>query len=329
MDFQFSTSKAKLFLIGFFVSALFFLGANFIYQTSGDYFLAKALDKNPLKINPKLFSASIESQTNDFKLNNCEIDQLKAKSYLSVLVDQEGKSQVLFEKQPSLKLPIASVVKLLSAVVAKEFYADAEKIKISSKAVSQLETTGNLRTGEWLSKDELLKIMLIESSNDAAFALSELTGGSGFVGLMNLKAEEIGMKSSIFFNPTGLDPEDTNSPLNEINLSTADDLALLLKNILQNHFDILRITSNQELNLYLENGSFHHTLQSTNELLATTPYIIGGKTGLTERALGCLVLVLKTNNPNEYIINVLLGSPNRFSEMEMLNNCSLKQVLGL
>ncbi|MDP2951348.1 MAG: serine hydrolase, partial [bacterium] len=318
---------------GFFASAMLFLGCNTLYQVSEDYFLAKALEENPLKINHSLFSANINDfstlNDNNFKIGECQIETIKAKSYLSLLVNKQGKSKILFQKESALKLPIASLTKLLSALVVEEFYSQAEKIKISSQAVSQLETTGNLRAGEWLSEEELLKIMLIESSNDATFALSEQFTESGFVGLMNLKAKDLDMKNSIFFNPIGLDPEDVKMPQNKINLATANDLKLLLKYMIFEKPEILEITAQRALPLYLENGSFHHTLQSTNQLLGENPYIIGGKTGLTERALGCLAIVLKTNQPDEYIINVLLGSLNRFSEMEMLNTCSLKQAANL
>ena len=320
--------KIFLFISGFLASVVFVLASNVLHQTSEDYFLAKALGKNPLKINENLFSANIGNQINEAQLGSCDISQIKAKSYLSLLVNQQGESKIIFEKNTEQKLPIASVTKLLSAVVAEEFYF-GDKIKISSQAVNQLETTGELRAGEWLDEKELLKIMLIESSNDAAFALSEQFTESGFVGLMNLKAKDLGMKNSIFFNASGLDPEDVKMQENKINLSTANNLALLLQNILLNVPEILEITSQKTLPLYLENGAFHHTLQSTNQLLGENPYIIGGKTGLTERALGCLVLVLKTNKQNEYIINVLLGSLNRFSEMEILNTCSLKKTLEL
>lgn len=315
-------SKTKLFIISFLLTGSFFFFADFVYQTAGDYFFALALEKNPL---PMMLSANINTQTVDLKA--CKIEDIKARSFLSFLVDLNKKEdKILFSKEENKQLPIASLTKLMSAVVAEEFYSSYEKVRVSSQAVSQLDTAGSLKAGEWLSKEELLKIMLIESSNDAAFALGELIGEDGFVGLMNLEAKEMGLNNSVFFNASGLDPEDVKMQDDEINLSTTHDLALLMKNIITYYPEILAITGNKEFPLYLENGSLHHTLESTNELLGE-PFIIGGKTGLTEKALGCLIIVLKTDQKNKYIVNVLLGSLDRFAEMEILNNCSLAEIL--
>ncbi|MBM4177240.1 D-alanyl-D-alanine carboxypeptidase [Candidatus Gribaldobacteria bacterium] len=318
----------KLFFLSFILSASFFFLANFIYQFTGNYFFTMALEKEPVKIEANLFSANISSNLNGFEKKPCEINKIKAKSYLSVLFDanQIKSDRLLFQKQASQKLPIASLTKLISALVVEEFFSlENGKIRISQQAVDQLDTSGFLKTGEFLTKNELLKIMLVDSSNDGAFALTEPFSHQGFVGLMNLKAKEIGMQDSIFFNPSGLDPEDVKMAENEINLSTANDLFLLLKEIIINNPNLVNVTSIKEAPLYLENGSFHHFLKNTNELLQH-PYVIGGKTGLTEKAGGCLIIALQTNQPNEYIINVLLGSTNRFAEMEILNNCCLEEM---
>jgi D-alanyl-D-alanine carboxypeptidase len=131
------------------------------------------------------------------------------------------------------------------------------------------------------------------------------------------------MNDSAFFNSMGLDPQDIKAQANEINVSTGLDLVKLTKEIIFNQPEVLQIIALQEEPLYLENGVFHHTLKNTNELLGKNPYIVGGKTGLTEKAGGCLLLILKTNTQNEYIVNVILGSGDRFGEMETVNNCAL------
>ena len=162
---------------------------------------------------------------------------------------------------------------------------------------------------------DLLYIMLIESSNDAAFALAEVIGVKGFVDLMNLKAKDMGLEDTRFFEPTGLDPED---PAQPVNYSSAQDLVKLGKYLLSEHPEILETLGKKEYPLYLENGVFHHTLQNTNELLGEIPGIIAGKTGFTERAGGCLILILEGKNPGTYLINVILNSPDKFEDMRKL-----------
>ena len=82
--------------------------------------------------------------------------------------------------------------------------------------------------------------------------------------------------------------------------------------------DILDILSKKSYDLYLENGEFHHTLINTNILIEEIPMIIGGKTGYTEKAGGCLILILRGKSPETYLINVILNSPNKFQDMERL-----------
>jgi len=245
--------------------------------------------------------------------------QLQAQSAIVASVDVAGEMEIIFQQNLNNRLPIASLTKLMTAVVASEFYQDTEQIEVSQKAVAQLERTGYLKPGEILLPEELLHIMLIESSNDAAYAVTDLVGGNGFVGLMNLKTKDLGMDDTYFYNPHGLDPEDAKAPSEETNYSTVLDLIKLAKYLLKEYPQILAISSKEKYNLYLENGSFHHTLYNTNELVYELEgRVVGSKTGLTKRARGCLFLILKSNTPGSYYINVLLNSPNRFLDMRKL-----------
>jgi serine-type D-Ala-D-Ala carboxypeptidase (penicillin-binding protein 5/6) len=166
----------------------------------------------------------------------------------------------------------------------------------------------------------------VESSNDAAAALAEVIGRGVFVELMNLEARELGLSNTYFFNPTGLDPDDPQGP---VNYSTSKDLATLASYIIQTYpriFDIL-VIAQQDL---LQKGTFHHTMKSANELLSfegwPTP-IVGGKTGWTPLAKGCLVLVLKSPKDQGYLVNVVLGSDDRFSQMKTLVNWTYDSFL--
>lgn len=245
--------------------------------------------------------------------------EIRALSALLTKITANGQRSIIWQKRAEQISPIASLSKLMTAVIAAEFYKQNQNITVTKRAVEQLDAAGFLKIGERLNLENLLKIMLIESSNDAAFALTEPMGGpNGFVHLMNLKARDLGLSHSYFFNPSGLDPEDTNSPEEQINYSTANDLVVLVQYIVREHPEIAKILGEKGLALYSDNGQFHHNLQNTNELLGQIPNIIWGKTGTTDKAGGCLLLTIKGKSPGTYLVAVVLNSPDKFADMKKI-----------
>ena len=307
----------KIFLVIVLLSLPFWWVVNVLEKNLEDFFYSWEMEKNP----PSIFIAQIaqnyivKARVTVVKSEIPEDFEITAESAISVEIDQEGRERVLFSKEEIKKMPLASISKLMTALIASEFYYPSLKVQISKAAVGQEEEYGRLKVGEILQVQDLLRVMLIESSNDAAFALGEVIGIEGFLDLMNLKARDMGLQNSKFFNLTGLDPEDPNQP---VNYSTARDLVELAKYLLSERPEILEILSKKEYNLYLENGVPHHTLQNTNELLGEIPGIVGGKTGFTERAGGCLLLIMEGSWPGNYLINVILNSSGRFEEMRKL-----------
>jgi len=235
--------------------------------------------------------------------------KISAKSALAVGVG--NKEKILFEKNANQVMPIASLTKLMTALVSLDVYQLSLKTIISKQAISQEEDIGKLKQGERLNVKDLMYIMLIESSNDAAFALGEIKGIKKFVHLMNLKSKEFDLKNTKFLNVTGLDINDKPS-----NLSTAYDLIRIGKEVLKKPF-ILNVLSKKEYPLYLEDSSLHHILRNTNKLLEERG-VIAGKTGWTETAGGCLLLILKCRQPKTYIISVVLNSKDRFKDMKKI-----------
>jgi len=295
------------------VSLPFWWGMNILEKNLENFFYLREIGKNP----PQLFVAQIAQNYTSKSPETVifEGSQVEAEGVMSVEIDKEGKERVLFSRVENQKMPIASLTKLMTGIIVSEFYQPFLRIQISKEAVGQPEGNGDLKVGEILQAKDLLYIMLIESSNDAAFALAEVIGVKGFVDLMNLKAKDMGLEDTRFFEPTGLDPED---PAQPVNYSSAQDLVKLGKYLLSEHPEILETLGKKEYPLYLENGVFHHTLQNTNELLGEIPGIIAGKTGFTERAGGCLILILEGKNPGTYLINVILNSPDKFEDMRKL-----------
>jgi len=230
-------------------------------------------------------------------------------------MDPSDKDKFLFKKNENEQLPIASLTKLMTALVVlenKDKDYDLDKVTIiSQRAVDQPGGQGFLTPEENLSIKNLLYIMLIESSNDAAYALAEVKGPEQFIGLMNLKAMELGLFGSNFVDVAGLSSD---------NYSTAEDLVRLTEYLLENYPLVWEILSLDKFKLYTPSPQrkFHHELSNTNELLGKIPNIVGGKTGETAEAKGCLLLVLKNQKDQNYLIYIILGSDNRFGEMQKL-----------
>lgn len=320
--------RKKIFLISLLVSLPFWWGINILAENLEDFWFQQKIVKNPeiltAAINQKILEKKIKrlelEKLQEERLENLEIE---ARAAISVEVGNNGKEKFLFEKNSQKPLAVASLTKLMTALIVFYFgetYSPSQIITITKEAVEQEGSSkyGDLRVGESLSVETLLYIMLIESSNDAAFALTEPIEEKAFVELMNLYAEEIGLENTYFVNSTGLEPDDPQEPKN---LSTAQDLVNLTKFILKNYPQIFEITTNQSYKALKPDGTVHHFIaQNTNELLGEIPEIIGGKTGWGIEAGGCLLLVLDNPNSNKYYISIVLGAKDRFAEMRKLIN---------
>ena len=314
------SKNIKFFLVCFILSVFFWWGVNTLEKGLEDFFYVRELEKNPLILRAEISSFTFSDIQKPIRIQEIPDLKISAKSAISVFVCSQEKDLVLFQKNESEKLPIASLTKLMTALVASNIYQLSDRIEISKQAIKQEGEEVKLKVGEMLSVRELLSMALIESSNDAAYALAtpnvgrERMGEESFVDLMNLEAYyNVGLnpKTTHFINPTGLDPGD---PFQITNYSTAEDLVKLAKYLIKYKPEILEILSQKE------NGDFDYTLENTNELLGEIEEIIGGKTGYTDRAGGCLILILEGPRKNTFLINVILGSENRFEEMKQLIN---------
>jgi len=292
----------RIFLISFAISFFFWGGVNVFTQFFEDFITSEVY-----LVSPQPFLAQVNPQV----LQNLrkEAPEIKAESAIIVKINKLANEKVIFEKNPDQILPIASLSKLMTALVSLEYYDSSSMVSISKEAVEQPEDFGQLKVGERLSVENLLYITLIESSNDSAFALSELMSKEAFVDLMNAEAKDLGLADTYFADPTGYQPE---------NRSTTRDLAKLSQHLLNSRPEIWEITVNPEFKLYDPDGIFHHQLLSTNEMLDEFPQIIGGKTGFTTEAKGCFILILKDKRNGNIFINVVLGSVDRFEDMRKL-----------
>lgn len=277
----------KFFFIAFLASLPIWWGLNFFQKNLEDYFLAQI----SAPFEEIVFVKFEKPQKPPLDLN--------VKSALSLKIYKSGREKILFEKNANEILPIASLTKLMVALIVLENPQDYDfnkEIIISKKAAAQenVPENGNLRVGEKIKIKRLFDFMLIFSSNDSAFALAELIGVDNFVMKMNEKAKILGLNNTHFANSTGLDPlgfSFSEEKKEAFNYSTANDLAILGKYILMEFPLIYELT--------LENSYYKNFLSKNN--------IVGGKTGYTNEAGGCLILIL--SDDVGYIINVILGAP--------------------
>ena len=245
---------------------------------------------------------------NSYPLRNWDIENLIIQAPAAISVEMgHDTNKILFSKNETIKLPIASLTKLMTALVALENYSLDQKVAISGLAMTQEGTQGNLKAGEILSVNDLLYITLIESSNRSAYALSEVIGAENFITTMNATAERLGLVNTHFTDSTGLSSQSH---------STVEDLVKLSNYLFKTYPIFNQIINTKEYDLYLTNGQFHHKLVNTNKLLGVTPEVIGGKTGWTNEAKGCFMVIEKSPKEGNYIINVVLGADDRFLEIK-------------
>ena len=313
------TKNFKYFLIAFLAGIPVWWGAGILGERLENFFYWFELSASPQLLAAEERQVSFQNQILELKpLRNKNISEptILAKSAISLLVNDRGKERILFEKEKDRKLPIASLTKLMTAKIVLDNYDLSKEIKISEEAVNQEESFGKLSAGKVLQVKYLLYPLLMESSNDAAFALANDYDGATeeeFIRLMNEESQELRMTNTWFFNPTGLDSDSENQP-DSTNYSTAADLAKLTESLLRESL-LWEILTTSKFD------TFGPELINTNELLGKLPGIVGGKTGYTEKALGCFVLVLEAPKDKGYILNVVLGAngtTDRFREMEKL-----------
>ncbi len=316
------TSNITFFLSAFLLSIPVWLGFNTSSGALSEVLFWKEMTQNPAILQAQLIQARLQEQVREGRPTlkpEAILPNIEAEQAFSLFLDEEGDTKTLFGEANEQRRPIASLTKLMTALVAVKHYDPMREIVITSSAVAEEENLGQLRAGDVFPVQDLLYPLLMESSNDAAAALAEVVGRQVFVDLMNLEARALNLLNTYFVNPTGLDPDDPQGP---INYSTGKDLSLLASYIVQTYpqiFDILAV-SQQDL---LQKGQFHHTMENTNELLSFEGWptlVVGGKTGWTPLARGNLVLVLEGPKDRGYLVNVILGADDRFSQMKTLVN---------
>ena len=270
---------------------------------------------------PAAVSDNLNSATNPFQALSLDAD--------AAFVYDVTTAEVLYAKEPDTVLPLASLTKLMTALLAYELAHTNTDVAISVEALLQYGNDG-LRDGEKFSLVDLIDFTLMTSSNDGAFALAEVIGTSldsdrpaaAFVQAMNVRATEIGLLNTSFRNPTGLDISDTEGGA----YGTSRDLAILMTHILREHPIILERTTMRLAPIESTTGV--HQSANTNQDVSNIPGIIGSKTGFTSLAGGNLVIAFDAGL-NRPVVAVVLGSSwtGRFSDVERLAEAAQTAIL--
>lgn len=223
--------------------------------------------------------------------------KIDAKSY--ILMDKDT-GNVMYENNPDEQLPIASVTKVMTMLLAMEALQSAkitmdDTVTCSEYAASMGGSQIYLEPGEEMGMRDILKSIAVASGNDAATALAEHIMGSetAFVNAMNERAKSLGMNNTHFMNCTGLDEEG--------HYSCARDVAIMSRELIM-HDEILEFTG-----IWMDtirNGEFG--LSNTNKLIRFYPGAIGIKTGSTSVAKYCLSAAAKRDNLT--LIAVVIGA---------------------
>ena len=226
----------------------------------------------------------------------------------AVLIDQ-GTGTVLYEKNASQRVPIASITKVMTLLLTFEAIHDGRltldtPVPVSEHAASMGGSQIWIEPGEHFTLDEMLRAICVSSANDAAVAVAELVGGSeeAFVAQMNAKAAQLGMEDTTFKNACGLDTEG--------HLSTARDVAVMSRAILNECPEVLHYSG-----IWTDTLRGGETmLVNTNKLLRRYEGITGLKTGTTGGAGVCISASASRDGLD--LIAVVLGSSSSAERFE-------------
>jgi D-alanyl-D-alanine carboxypeptidase len=236
------------------------------------------------------------------------------------LIYGKEKKEIIFNKFANKKHPLASVTKVMTALVALENNDPEEVITISRQALLQEGDTG-LRLGERWGIENAVKFMLLASSNDTAYAVAEnydlKNGPSAFVTKMNEKAKALGLENTAFYNPSGLDLDKIQPGAS----GTALDVAKMLGYAAETQGDIFSASKESGITLISLDG-IEHEASNTNKISSEIPYLIASKTGYSDLAGGNLAVAFG----NPVVVTVVMGSTidGRFEDMKKLIDAYFK-----
>ena len=308
--------RLKISILTILVGALSVLSFYFVYseqKVKADIALAELFLTDQDFNSQRAFLLPISEPTY-FPIRDTSITppELSAKSFL---IYDAINNKIIFSKDPGRELPVASLTKLLTAVIGLDNLDPRHVITITRESFNADGEGADFRLQEKFYFKDLLGAMLVKSSNDAAIAIAgavEQKTGQEFADLMNQKAFQIGMSHSRFLDPAGLNDE---------GYSSARDLLRLVQ-YAKRYQDIQKFIGLRSLEITSADGKFGHSFASTNKLWGILSGLTSGKTGYTDGALGCMITEENLFEQNSSLIIIILGSTDRFGEIKQLSDWS-------
>src|ERR1035437_2470891 len=237
----------------------------------------------------------------------------------SYLVGNLVTGKIYFEKDPTAVRSIASISKLVTAMVIEKNMDPNGQVAIASSSITEYEQTSDIYPGETFSVSDLFTGMLIISSNDAALAFANNYGYTAFMSLMKAAVQSLGMTHTSFEDPSGLSSK---------NVSSANDLFKLAKYLYADEPGILAITKTPEFDLATTTDHDGHNFMNFNPFVYD-PHYLGGKTGRTDAAgetmLSMFSLPIKGVNNSIAIIVLHSNQASRQTDSDLL----VEKVLGI
>lgn len=233
---------------------------------------------------------------------------IEASSYI---VKEVGSSKMLMAKNKDARVEPASLTKILTSIIAIESGRLDETVTINKASTLVEPTRAGFKAGDKIKLEELVKAAMVNSSNDAAFAIAYHLGGSvkKFASQMNKKAAKIGMTNSRFTNPAGFDRGAYAG-----HYSTAKDLLKLTEYAIKNKL-FNEIAKLESVEVEEQKSGHIYSLKTHNKLLDTYKYAVGIKTGFTNKAGKCLIARAKKNDKDMLLV-LLKAKADRWSAAE-------------
>lgn len=251
-----------------------------------------------------------------------------------------AREHVLFVHNEDEQLPLASLTKLMTALVARDAIGESAVITLTADDLATEGDTG-LRMGERWRNEDLIDLMLLVSSNDAAHAVARFAGSGGqdayssntdlarerFIQRMNDTTKTLGFATMEFFNESGLDIKHADENNHEVRhaggLGSAREVATLIAMLWGKYPEALEATAQKDVRI-VSQDDIVHALSNTNEITGHIPGLIASKTGYTDLAGGNLAVIfdIEIGHP---IVAVVLGSSyhGRFDDMQKIVQATL------
>lgn len=305
-DIRGGTMRAKQLALGFMLMAGASLAASGYAATQQPDDNGQELREDSADAPPGIKNQKYDDLETLQSFSNLNTSSLRLRSAAALVINQNN-GKTLYAKNAALRTPIASITKLMTAMVMLDANLPLdEQISIGYDDLDSLRgTTSRLRVGETLSRRELLQLALMSSENRAASALARNHPGGlpAFINAMNRKAKELGMLHTTFADASGL---------HSGNMSTAEDVAKMVR--ASYRYPLIRLLTTAKSYQFIARNNRRLAFTNTNALVKNKNWRIGlSKTGYTSDSGRCLVM--QASIAKQPVIIVLLDSVGKYTRI--------------